>query len=109
MKNRTLTLQTGTDLAATETGETVSLEDYKEGNAALSVTAATGTTPTADVIIEHSADGSVWFTHTTFTQATTATTEFKAMANFMQYVRAKTTIGGTTPAFTFTLKITAKQ
>jgi len=107
-RNQTITLQTGTALAATATASPVSVVSFKEGNAALSVTAVTGTTPTADVIIEHSADGTVWFPHTTFTQATTTTTEFKAMANFMQFVRAKATIGGTTPEFTFTLKMTAK-
>ena len=108
-ENRTITLMTGTLLGATTTGETVSVGSFKEGNAAISVTAVAGTNPTADVIIQHSADGTVWFTHTTFAQATAATTEFKTMANFMQFVRAKFTIGGTaTPTFTFSVKMTAK-
>ena len=108
--NKTFTLMTGTLLGATTTGQVVSMPEYKEGTAILSVTATAGTDETADVIIEHSADNSVWVTHTTFTQATAATTEVKTMANFMQYVRPKFTIGGTaTPTFTFTLKMAAKK
>jgi len=93
----------------TTNGEPTNVIAYSTGQAALSVTAVAGTSPTLDLIIQHSADGTVWFDHTTFTQATGATTEYKAMANFMEFVRAKQTIGGSaTPTLTYTVDITFK-
>ena len=71
--------------------------------ATLTVTAASGTTPTADVIVEHSHDNSTWATLGSFTQATGATAETKTFGPIRRYIRGKATIGGTSPKFTFTL------
>jgi hypothetical protein len=68
----------------------------------LSVTAVSGTTPTLDVDIEESLDGTNWFTLTSFTQAVAQTVEIKKTVNVSGYIRATWTIGGTgTPTFTF--------
>lgn len=55
-------------------------------------------TPTFDLDIEHSPDGTVWFVATSMTQAATATSEFKVVnTNIHQWVRASITVGGSTP------------
>jgi hypothetical protein len=70
----------------------------------LDVALPSGTTPTLDVIIEHSHDGSTWATLLTFTQVTTvAATETKTAGPCRQYIRAKATIAGTLPIYTFTV------
>lgn len=67
------------------------------------VTAASGTTPSLTVIIEHSPDNSTWSTHTTFTAATAVNTERKILSGLDRYVRARWTVSGTTPSFTWGL------
>jgi hypothetical protein len=69
----------------------------------LNVTAASGTTPSLTVVIEHSADNSTWVTHTSFAAKTTTGTERKVISALDRYVRATWTISGTTPSFTFGL------
>lgn len=95
----------------TATGNSISFDlgDAEQIAATLNVSAASGTTPTLDVIIEDSADGSVWTTLQAFAQKTAAGTEVVRITNpFHNRIRATYTVGGTTPSFTATLKITAK-
>jgi hypothetical protein len=66
----------------------------------LAVTAASGTTPTLDVVIQTSHDGTTWRTAHTFTQATATGTQ-RASFPVDRFVRATWTVGGTTPSFTF--------
>ncbi|MCK5013213.1 MAG: hypothetical protein KAS66_05295 [Candidatus Omnitrophica bacterium] len=107
--NRNITVFDFTDQTATQTGGAMDLTDYKDFHAILSVTAASGTDETLDVKFQHSVDGAVWLDHTSFTQATAATSELKTMANVCGVVRAVATIGGTaTPTFTYELKVTCK-
>ena len=76
----------------------------------LDVTAASGTSPTLDVVYQTTVDGgTTWFTHTSMTQATAATTEKKVIANSGVYSRILYTIGGTTPSFTFTVRLEVKN
>ena len=75
------------------------------GIAHLHVTAASGTTPTCDVTIEHSVNGSTsWATLATFTQVTTAVASQRvtvaAGTSVRRYLRAVVTLGGTTPSYT---------
>lgn len=68
----------------------------------LIVTSASGTTPTADFKITHSADDSTYVDLLTFTQATTATSEIKYVdkgTTVNRYLKVEATIGGTTPSF----------
>lgn len=70
--------------------------------AVLSVSAASGTTPTLDVVIEHSVDNSVWVPLITFAQRNSVKAEYKTVSGTVnRYLRAKRTIAGTTPSFTF--------
>lgn len=73
--------------------------------AQLEVTAASGTSPTLDVIIQDSLDGGVtWNTVGTFTQATAATRQvINITTPFAPLLRVSWTIGGTTPSFTFAI------
>jgi len=83
--------------------------DYDEVVGYLSVTAASGTSPTLDIDFQTKVNG-VYYTHTSFTQATGTTTERK---NFPAPVgvdgRMQITIGGTTPSFTFSLDLECKS
>lgn len=72
--------------------------------AQLDVTAASGTTPTLDVVIEDSLDGTNWNTVGTFTQKTTTGRQVVNLELPVSNVlRARWTIGGTTPSFTFSV------
>lgn len=97
-----LTLFPSATKTATATGDAVETGDRRVARLKLDVTAASGTSPTLDVDVETSRDGSTWYTSGSFTQATAVGGEEKL---FMldRFVRAKATIGGTTPSFTFSV------
>ena len=69
----------------------------------LSVTAVSGTTPSATVNIQQSADGTTWRAHSSFAAATGVSTERKTFGGIDRYVRATWTISGTTPSLTFSV------
>ena len=75
------------------------------GAAYLHVTAASGTTPSLTVKVQHSADGSTWADLATHTAVTAANQSeriaFSGTVN--RYLRASWTISGTSPSFTFHL------
>jgi hypothetical protein len=74
---------------------------------AVHCSAASGTTPTLDAVLEESADGSSWSTVTGsgITQLTAAGNRLSTGAITKNYVRATLTIGGTTPSFTCSASI----
>lgn len=71
--------------------------------AQLNVTAASGTSPTLDVVIEDTLDGSTnWNVVGTFAQKTATGREVIDITTpFSDQLRVRWTIGGTTPSFTF--------
>ena len=72
------------------------------GGAFLLVTSASGTTPTLDAKITHSADDVTYADLVTFTQATSTTSEVKVVASgttVNRYLKVEYTVGGTTPSF----------
>lgn len=74
----------------------------------LEITAVSGTTPTLDVTIEDTLDGTNWNTIGTFTQKTAAGLQVIDIAKgagkiFSRRLRVKWVIGGTTPSFTFNI------
>ena len=72
--------------------------------AQLNVTAASGTAPTLNVLIEDSLDGTNFNTIGTFTQRTAAGREvINITVPFSENLRVSWTIGGTTPSFTFSV------
>lgn len=71
----------------------------------LHVTAVSGTTPTLDVIIQDSPNGTTYAAFITFTQVTT-TPSFQRIlqtGTVDRHVRAMWTIAGMTPSYTFTV------
>lgn len=92
---------TGRNLGAVAAGSSV--------YGALHVTAASGTTPTLDVVVQ-SDDNSGFTTPTTrltFTQANGVTGEWKSAAGAITdtWWRVSYTIGGTSPSFTFAVAV----
>jgi hypothetical protein len=70
----------------------------------LECTSASGTTPTLDVVLEDSVDGTNYNVIATFTQLTgTGRQVANVTTPFTGNVRARWTIGGTTPSFTFSV------
>jgi hypothetical protein len=107
--NKEFAIVPGGALGATTTGETIYVGGYRAIDMYMSCTAVSGTSPTLNCVVSSSADGTVWITHTTFTQVTTAATELKFLEKFGNYIRVVSTIGGSsTPTVTFTLKAVGK-
>lgn len=76
----------------------------------LTVTAASGTTPTLDVTLETTADGTNYYTVGSFVQKTgTATADSKVFGDLGSSSRWKWTIAGTTPSFTFAITASADR
>lgn len=86
----------------TGTAQNNSAASTAGATAQLHITAASGTTPTLDVTVQDSANGSTgWATIGTFTQAITTGAQQIAIAGTVrQYTRVVFTIAGTNPSFT---------
>lgn len=94
----------------TATGQSAAVEVKKgTGCFELVVSAASGTTPTLDVTIQTSKDGTgtglgAWRTVATFTQATAATSQRVSSSALDRFVRVNAALGGTTPSFTYVVR-----
>jgi hypothetical protein len=96
LENATVTA-TGSGTARDNTTSTTN-----GGGAFIIVTSASGTAPTIDAKITHSADDSTYADLVTFTQATTATSEVKVVAKgttVNRYLKVEYTLTGTSPSF----------
>lgn len=69
--------------------------------ATLTVSAVAGTTPSATVTLQTSADGTSWRTLATYSAATGAGSQRLSASGLDRLVRASWTITGTTPSVTF--------
>ena len=98
--------------ARTTSGQSAGLELflYEEAIFFLNVTAVSGTTPTLDVSLDYSPDGTNWFpSGIVFTQITADAMQLKTITTFGRFVRINYVIGGTTPSFTFIMDVVAKN
>ena len=112
-----LSLLDPAERSATANGSAADILDY-EGQAAaiLQSAAGTGTTPTLDVKLQDSADGSTGWADVTgaaFTQVTNAAAsaqvvKFNASA-VKRYIRAVATVAGTTPLFACSVSFVGKK
>lgn len=119
MAQRRATLLASAARTATNNGSAVhGFGRYRKLAAQLVVSAASGTSPTLDVVLQHSIDGgTTWFTLMTFAQKTVAGNELKAEADveggtaelFGDALRVASTIGGTTPSFTYSATVVAED
>lgn len=90
--------------AAFNTNQATSLEGF------LTVSAASGTTPTLDARLETSVDGgATWTTVAAFTQITAAGARNRVFGPLGDLCRWAWTIAGTTPSFTFTITAEANR
>ncbi len=98
--------------ARTTSGDSGLLEGYGPAESLriqLDVTAASGLSPTLDVVIEDSLDGTTFNTVGTFTQATAAGRQVIDITSpFTDRLRLRWTIGGSTPSFTFAVDLFAQ-
>lgn len=86
-------------ILAADTGDTLALQ--------VDVSAASGTTPTLDISIQWSMDGTIWSpaaTPDTFTQITAVSSAVKTFAVKAPNYRVVYAIAGTTPSFTFSVR-----
>jgi len=88
---------------ATGSGGTVVAGVHDAARLSLNVTAASGTSPSLTVTVQHSADGATWVNHTSFTAVAGPTTERRVLSGIDRFIRATWTITGTTPSFAFSL------
>jgi hypothetical protein len=91
---------------ASTTHTALELGDAARVNLALDVTAFGGTTPTLDITIEGSNDGTNWYTLGTFAQKVNVATERKAFLA-ARHVRSRSVITGSAGQ-TFTYSITGE-
>lgn len=96
-----------TSAPRTASGDSGPLDGFGDSThlrAQLEVTAASGTTPTLDVVLEDSLDGTTWNVVGTFAQRVGAGRQvINVAAPFADRLRVRWTVGGTTPSFTFSV------
>jgi thioester reductase-like protein len=98
-----VTMVAGGAITATTTSTGIELGDRGTLRLTLTITAATGTTPTLDVAVQTSPDNTNWTAVAAFSQQTAAGSVRKVFAGMDRYARVVETVGGTTPSFTRTL------
>lgn len=90
--------------ASGDSGKLTGWGGAKSIRAQLDVTAASGTTPTLDAIIEDTIDGTNWFQVGAFVQkVTTGREAINITGLFSDVIRVRWTVAGTTPSFTFSV------
>lgn len=98
-----VTLLESTAQAASGVGASVDLGIQTGLLLDLAVSDVSGTDPTLNVVLETSKDNTTWRQLDAFEQVTAAGPAARAFAGADRYVRARWTLGGTTPSFTFAL------
>jgi hypothetical protein len=104
---RSQTIDLSPAAAVTVDGNSPNTEDVGGASClrlTLDVTARTGTSPTLDVSLQHSDDGTTFRALGSFDQKTAVGAEKKTFGPCARFVRAVFDVGGTSPNFTFTVK-----
>lgn len=106
MAKHTAVIQASVTRTATYAGAdnvAVSANKLKEGTISLNITAASGTNPTMDVIVQDYVGGA-WHTLVTFNQASAVSKQIaRDVTTFGSKLRALATIAGITPSFTYSV------
>ena len=107
MPSQNVTLASSAARTTTGDGSSVdSLGDTSLLRAQLDVTAASGTTPNLVVLIQDTLDGTNWNTIGTFAATPAAGREvINVTTPYAGTLRASWTITGTTPSFTFSVRV----
>lgn len=92
--------------ASSDSGVQSGFGDESTLRVQLEVTAAAGTAPTLDVVVEDTLDGTNWNVIATFAQKAAAGREVVNVTTpFTDRLRVRWTVGGTTPSFTFSVLV----
>lgn len=93
-----------------DSGALINFSSVTQIRAQLDVTAASGTSPTLDVVVEDTLDGTNWNAVATFTQRTGTGREVIDITTlFADRLRIRWTVGGTSPSFTFSVRAYSEQ
>lgn len=99
--------------ARTTNGDSGMLPGFGPANtlrAQLDVTAVAGTSPTLDVVIEDTLDGTNWNVVATFAQKAVVSREvINVTSPFADRLRVRHTIGGVAPSFTFSVVVASQS
>jgi hypothetical protein len=104
-----------TAAAVTASGSTAAFAGYARANklvAELAVTAVSGTTPTLDLVLEDTLDGTNFYTVGAFVQVTATGRQVLRIPTttpFTNRLRFRWTVAGTTPSFTIALSVYAES
>lgn len=98
-----VTLAPSAARTADGSGSAFEVGPHTTARLALVCSARSGTTPTLDVTVETSFDGSTWRSQGTFAQINATGTTRKSFGGLDRYVRVTWVVGGTTPSFTFSV------
>lgn len=120
LRRSAVTLKASAAETASTTGSAVELGDNASMHVTVDVTAVSGTTPTMTVDIEGSDDNTNWAVIGTFgangyragsvgtaPSNLTGAATVRGVLPAARYVRHKSTIGGTTPSFTYSVALSA--
>lgn len=93
----------------TGAGTAFDTQGARQLDGALTISARSGTTPTLDVRLETTVDGTNWHTVGSFPQKNNTGSDAKPFAGLGSQCRWAWTIAGTTPSFTFAIATTAHR
>lgn len=101
---RDITLAAAASRTTSSNGSAVDVGGAHTLRLALVCSSRSGTSPTLDVKVQTSPDGTNWYDVAAFAQITAAGTSYKSFSGLDRYVRAAWTIGGSsTPTFAFSV------
>lgn len=103
----TINLITGGAVTATQTSAKINSGGYSVAKAYLNISAVSGTSPTLVVKFQDSPDNSTWVDVASgaFSSQNATGVNSLVLTNVGPYLRAVQTVGGTTPSFTYDLKV----
>lgn len=115
-KISTIAIRSAVSVTATDTGSAVDIRDF-QGMAKLVLNSGAmgGTTPTSNIKLQHSDDGSTGWADVSgiaFTQVAAAVSHQELLLNVDQvkrYVRTVNTVAGTTPTQAFGVTLVGKK
>jgi hypothetical protein len=105
IRGRDVTLAPSAARTGAFTGSAVPCDEYGSAHLTLAVTAAGGTSPTLDVKVRDSADGTTFADVAAFAQKTGVATERKRFDGLREFVRVEAAAPGGTDTPTFTWKV----
>lgn len=105
----TKTLVTSAARTTTFTSSGVSTSNVDGVIAYVNISAVSGTSPTLNITLQDSPNGTDWFDASTLAQATAISKQRVVLSSVGAHLRAVCTIAGTAPSFTFSIDLSGKN